>query len=97
MKINLKKLRIEIDYDGTCTEIDCARDIANYVKNNTADIGLEDVCREIYYSEAEVDIPTGFIDQFCDIILASNFKAPVKRAIRDVLTEVELKDKETGK
>ena len=57
MKANFKKIQAEINF-GEFKEVDLAKELANFIHNNTTDIGLDDVAREIYYSEGEVEIST---------------------------------------
>lgn len=55
MKANFKKIQAEVNF-GEFKEVDLAKALANFIHNNTTDIGLDDVAREIYYSEGEVEI-----------------------------------------
>lgn len=89
MKINFTELEIEVDFSGETEKINCAKTVANAVKNGTADIGLEDVCREIYHADGEFDFPEEYAAPFLESIMANpNLLAAVKRAIRDLLKPV---------
>lgn len=57
MKIDFTKLTVEVSYEGETKEVNVAKEFANCVKMSTTDIGLEEFCKEIYFSKEAVEIP----------------------------------------
>lgn len=90
MKINFKSLEAQTSFEGTKQTFDIARTLGNEMMYNSSillDIGFEDLAREIYYSEAEVEIPRQYAEAVKAVVKASNFKACVKREVIHLLTE----------
>lgn len=82
MKVNFKHIQVEVEFD-VFKELDITKGLGNYLHVNTSDIGLDDVARDIYHSEGEIEIPQEYV---ADIIaMVSHNKcallAAVKRAI----------------
>lgn len=90
MRANFKRLRVEVAFDEF-KELDIARQLGNYIHSNTSDIGLDDVARDIYHSEGEVEIPDELAQGIIGLVKhpQCNFLAGVKRAIINELTEKE--------
>ena len=86
MKLNFKKLEVEVMFDEFRT-LDVTKELGNYIHSNTSDIGLDDVAREIYYSDSEVNVPDEYVpaiksmveDKRCPLV------AGVKRSILKLL------------
>lgn len=55
MKVNFKKLRVEVSF-GDFKELDVAEAVGNFIHSVTSDIGLDDIAREIYYSTGEIEL-----------------------------------------
>ena len=86
MKINFRKVEIEVNFDGEKQVVDVSKELANYCKQKTTDIGFEDFCREIYH-KGEVEINEDYKNAIISIISNKNcaFYAMVKRGIIDLL------------
>ena len=82
MKANFKKINVEVTFD-VFQELDIAKQLGNYIHTNTSDIGLDDVAREIYHSEGEVEIADEYIPYIKALVSdkGCNFFAAVKKAI----------------
>lgn len=89
-KINFKNLEAQTSFEGSKQTFDIARTLGNEMMYNSSillDIGFEDLAREIYYSEAEVEIPERYAEAVKAVVKASAFKACVKREVIHLLTE----------
>ena len=87
MKANFKNLNVELEFDKF-QELDITKDLGNYIHANTPDIGMDDVARDIYRSEGEVEIPEQYAQDIV-IMVKSNrcpFVVAVKKAIIAQLT-----------
>ena len=82
MKIDFRKIVVEINFEGERRIVDVSKDLANYCKSGTTDIGFEDFCREIYHT-GEVEVSAEYADAIIAIVSAKNcpFYAFVKRGI----------------
>lgn len=88
MKANFKKLTVEVFF-GEYRELDVANVLGNFIHANTADIGLDDVAREIYYSEGEIEIDESHAKLILEMIKKDycDFVASIKKAIVKELTK----------
>jgi len=86
MRIDFRKIEVEIDFEGTKQVVDVHKELANYAKMRTTDIAFEDLCREIYYN-GEVEITDEHILMLKAIINAKNCPifAYLKRGILNAL------------
>ena len=87
MKANFKKINVEVAFDEF-QELDIAKQIGNFIHANTPDIGLDDVAREIYHSEGEIEISEQHAKDIA-VMVSSDvcmFVAAVKKAIINELT-----------
>lgn len=88
MKANFKKINVEVAFDEF-QELDIAKQIGNFIHANTPDIGLDDVAREIYHSEGEIEISEQHAKDI--VVMVSSdvcmFVAAVKKAIINELTK----------
>lgn len=88
MKANFKKINVEVAFDEF-QELDIAKQIGNFIHANTPDIGLDDVAREIYHSEGEIEISEQHAKDI--VVMVSSdvcmFIAAVKKAIINELTK----------
>lgn len=82
MKIDFRKIEVEINFEGEKRCVDVSKDLANYCKSKTTDIGFEDFCREIYHN-GEVEVSAEYADAVIAIVSAKEcpFYAFVKRGI----------------
>ena len=82
MKLNFKQIEVEVMF-GEFMTIDISKEVGNYIHANTPDIGLDDVAREIYYSEGEVEVSGEYAQAIKMIVEEARcpLVASVKRAI----------------
>ena len=88
MRVNFKELRVEVNFD-VFKPLDISKDLGNFIHVNTPDIGLDDVAREIYHSEGEIEISEHHAKDI--VVMVSSdvcmFVAAVKKAIINALTK----------
>lgn len=86
MIADFRKVEIEVNFDGEKRIVDVSKELANYCKQKTTDIGFEDFCREIYH-KGEVDVSDEYKNAIISIISDGNcaFYAMVKRGIINLL------------
>lgn len=83
-KINFKALEVEISFEGDTQTFDVAKTVGNMMMYNGSlllDIGFEDLAREIYYSDGEVEIPEQYAAAIKEVVKQSPLIAAVKRKI----------------
>lgn len=86
MKINFKELRVQLTFEGQPAIVDMRKALGNAIRQNTADIGLDEVARKIYFSDKEVEIPEEYINDII-AITSKSFVVPVQEAIKNILIE----------
>ena len=92
-KIDFRKITVEINFDGEKRDIDVHKELANYAKLKTTDIGFEDFCREIYHN-GEVEVDDKYAKVLKSILSLPDcyFYAYVKRGIINALNDIEGND-----
>lgn len=68
MRIDFSKIEVEVNFEGETRKVDIRHDLANFAKVKTMDIGMEDFCREIYYSEGEMEVPERYAQALAEIV-----------------------------
>lgn len=86
MKVDFKKVEVEIDFEGTKEVIDISKQLANYAKMKTSDISFEDFCREIYYN-GEVEVCEQHKEELLRIVKESQLFAYIKRGVINLLKD----------
>lgn len=88
MKANFRRLNVEVAFDEF-KELDVAKQLGNYIHANTPDIGLDDVAREIYHSEGEIELEDSYAPAIIELVSMNScmFIAAVKKAIIKELTK----------
>lgn len=88
MKANFKNISVEVAFDEF-KELDIAKQVGNFIHANTNDIGLDDVAREIYHSEGEVEIPNEYAQAIRVMIEDKQcpFLAAIKKAIINMMSQ----------
>lgn len=92
MKINFKKLEVQTSFEGSKQTFDIARTFGNEMMYNSSillDIGFEDLAREIYYSEGEVEVPERYRQAMIEVVRQSLFIAAIKREVINKLSKEE--------
>lgn len=60
-KVNFKELSIQLTFEGQPVVLDVRKTVGNTIRQNTADIGLDELARTIYFSEGAIEIPDEYI------------------------------------
>ena len=88
MKIDFTNIEVPVHFDGTKQRFNIAEDLGNGMMFNGSivlDIGFEELAKEIYFSKGEVEVPEKYAPFIVQIVMGSNFRAAIKRYIRDTL------------
>lgn len=91
-KINFKALEVQTSFDGDKRTVDVTKTVGNMMMYNGSvllDIGFEDLAKEIYYSEGEVEVPTQYAAPIKEVVRQSPLIAAVKREIIKRLSNEE--------
>lgn len=90
-KINFKALEVQTSFEGDKRTVDVTKTIGNMMMYNGSvllDIGFEDLAKEIYYSEGEVEIPPKYAEPIKEVVRQSALIAAVKRELIARLSEL---------
>lgn len=87
--LNLSHLQVEYVF-GEYRQVDARKDVANTIHRCTADIGVDDLARKLYYSQGSVEIPASMVKEIRVIIERSGLVAYVKRAVMAALDGKEV-------
>lgn len=88
MKIDFSKVKVQVSFDGTHQVFNIAKEIGNDMMYNGSvicDIGFEELAREIYFSDSEVEIPTQYVQPLIQVISQGMYIATIKRYLLQVL------------
>lgn len=88
MKIDFTKIKVQVSFDGTHKTFDIAKNVGNDMMYNgtvISDIGFEELARQIYYSDGEVEIPPQYAKPLLQVILENNYIAAIKREMAKIL------------
>lgn len=88
MKVNFKAIKVQTSFDGDMKIFDISRDMGNMMKYNGSvllDIGFEDLAKEIYHSEGEVEVPERYQPAIIQVVKQSDFIAAIKREVINLL------------
>lgn len=84
MRINFKEMNIKLTFEGEPVVMDVRHMVGNVIHQNTADLGMDELARKIYFSDGEVEVPEELIPELLSIS-ASCFNVPLQQAIKDQL------------
>lgn len=90
MKVNFKNVKVQMTFEGEAISIDLRKDLGNAIRRNTADIGMDETARQIYFSDGEIEIPDEHANDIV-AIASKSFIVPIQQALKELLTN---KDKE---
>lgn len=82
MKIDFTKINVQVSFDGTHKTFNIAKEIGNDMMYNGSvicDIGFEELARQIYFSDGEVEIPSQYVRHILQIVLQGGYLATIKR------------------
>ena len=85
VKFDFGKVMIQHTFEGEKVAVDIRKQLGNKIHQTTGDIGFDDLARQIYFSEGEIEIPEEYIEQIRAIV-KENYLASVQRAINEQLT-----------
>ena len=85
-KIDFSTVEIEFTF-GKPEKVDIRKDVGNIINQKTADIGLADLARKIYYSDGAVEISPEYQEAIAAIVGGSNLLACVKAPLLEMLAE----------
>ena len=90
MTIDFRSIEVEINFEGEKKNADVSKELANFCKSRTTDIGFEDFCREIYH-KGTVEVNKEYAEAIKTIVTARDcpFYAFVKRGIINELNNIE--------
>lgn len=87
MKVDFTRVELEINFEGEKKVENMAKDLGNYARNRSVDIGFEDFCREIYHSTGEIEVPSEYAKILISLIESSPYFLYIRRALIQLLTE----------
>lgn len=90
MKANFKQVNVQMTFEGDAITVDIRKDLGNAIRRNTADIGLDETAKKIYFSDGEIEIPDEHAKDIV-VIASKSFIVPIQQALKELLI---LKDKE---
>lgn len=88
MKINFSQLEVQVSFDGSKKTFNVAKELGNDMMYNSSvicDIGFEELARQIYFSDGEVEIPQEYVRPLLQVIIERNYIAGIKRHIIQLL------------
>ena len=80
MKANFKELKVMMDFEGEPVTLDIRHALGNAIRRSTADIGVDETARKIYFSDGEVELPDEHADAIRAVV-AKTFIVPVQQAV----------------
>ena len=84
IKVDLRKLSVQTTFEGKPHVIDFRHQLGNSIRNNTNDIGVDDLARKIYFTDGEVDIPVDLVNFILEVV-KSGYTVPVQIAMTNIL------------
>lgn len=84
MKANFKELKVMMDFEGEPVTLDIRHALGNAIRRSTADIGVDETARKIYFSDGEVELPDEHADAI-RAVAAKTFVVPVQQAVEETL------------
>lgn len=88
MKVDFTKIDVQVSFDGTRKTFNIAQNVGNEMMYNGSviqDIGFEELARQIYFSDSEVEIPQKYAKPLLQVILEANYIAAIKRYLASIL------------
>lgn len=88
MKINFSQLEVQVSFDGSKKTFNVAKELGNDMMYNSSvicDIGFEELARQIYFSDGDVEIPQEYVRPLLQVIMERNYIAGIKRHIIKLL------------
>lgn len=82
MKIDFTSISVPVSFDGTTQTFNIAKEVGNDMMFNSSvicDIGFEELAKEIYYSNGEVEIPAQYVQPLIQVISQKMYLATIKR------------------
>lgn len=82
MKVDFTKIEVQVSFDGTKQTLNLAKRIGNDMMFNSSvicDIGFEELARQIYFSDGEVDVPIEYVRPLLQVLADCRYIACVRR------------------
>lgn len=83
--IDFGKVMVQHSFEGDPVAVDMRKQLGNKIHQTTGDIGFDDLARNIYFSEDEIEVPQEYIEPL-KAIIKDNYLASVQRAFNELLT-----------
>lgn len=88
VRVDFSKVAVQVTFEGEPHVVDYRKDLGNTIRANTGDIGLDELAREIYFSEGPVEIPEQYVEAILSIVRRL-YIVPAQRAFEELLTVKE--------
>ena len=88
MKINFSSITVQVSFDGTKKTFNIAKNVGNDMMYNgsvISDIGFEELAKQIYFSDGEVEIPPQYVKPLLQVIMENQYIAAIKREVARML------------
>lgn len=86
--IDFGKVMVQHSFEGEPVAVDMRKQLGNKIHQTTGDIGFDDLARNIYFSDGEIEVPQEYIEPL-KAIIKDNYLASVQRAFNELLTVKE--------
>ena len=87
MKLNFKKLNVEVSIDNFA-ERDLSAQVGNFLFSEATTVPMSDLARKIYHSEGEMELTKKEYTEMMQVLSAASIKHLVKTAIEDQAIEL---------
>ena len=89
MKLNFKKLKVEVSIDNF-VEQDLSAQVGNFLFSEATTVPMSDLARKIYHSKGEMEMTKKEYTEMMRVLSAASLKYLVKTAIEDQAREMNV-------
>lgn len=86
MKVDFGNLKVQFGFEDQFEQVDLRKDLGNTIRRNTVDIGMDELAKEIYFSNGEIEVPEEYIPELKKIV-GKCYIVPVQESINQLLTD----------